>query len=399
MPRAALTDARIRKAKPQAKPFTLFDGGRLFLLVNPNGSKLWRLAYVLGGKENRLALGSYPEVSLQEARQSRDEAKKLIRRGVNPAHHRKQEKAMQECGAGTTFAMVATALIDATRAKGRTEGTLDTMGLHLRQAAAIADRPIAEITANEVLTLLRAVHARVPDTALRLQSWIGSVFRFGVVNLWCPADPTVTVRGALTAPPPKHYPAITTAKQFGALLRAIDAYVGSPQVMFALRIAPHVALRPGELRKAEWSEIDFDKAVWIIPAERMKGRREHALPLSCQMLALLRELHTITGTGDFLFPGRSGRCLSEATLNVALGVMGFKDVHCAHGFRASFSSICNASGLWSEDSIERQLAHVVGSKVRRAYQRDAFWLERVRLAQWWSDRIDEMRDTLPSESS
>jgi len=394
MPRSALTDAKIRKAKAKEKQYTLFDGGRLFLLVTTTGSKLWRLAFNLAGKDRLFAIGPYPEVSLQEARQARDEAKRLIKRGIDPVHHRKAEKAKAAHAACNTFGVVAAAYVENAKVKQRAESTIALMELLVRNdAATLADRPIASITSHEILTLQKAVNERAPTMAVKLRGFLSSVFRFAIANCYCETDPTTVLRGAIAVPPQEHFPAIIDPVEFGKLLRAVEAYdCGLAQTGFALRLAPHLAVRPAEMRKARWSEIDFDKAVWVIPAERMKKRREHAVPLSRQVLALLTELRAITGTGEFLFPGRnSGRSLSDATLNVALCVMGYKGTHTMHGWRSSFSSMANTAGLWSEDAIERQLAHADKNATRGAYMRDPFFDERVRLMQWWSDRIDEMR--------
>ena len=396
--RQSLTDAKIRKAKSGSRPFKLADGGRLFVLVNPNGSKLWRWRYEIGGRERLLALGSYPAVSLQEARRLRDEARTLVKRGVDPVAHRRAEKARADLSAATTFAVVAAEYVAGAKAKGRAPKTILKMEQLVRRAATLANRPIADISSAEILTLLKS---RTHATAVTLRGFLGSIFRFAIANGFCQIDPVAPLQGAIAVPPQKHYPAIIDAKGFGALLRALDACQGGlPQVGIALRLAPHLALRPTEWRCGRWSEIDFDKAVWVIPASRMKKRREHAVPLSRQVLEILTELRAITGNGEFLFPGRAGQCLSEQAPRYAMEGLGYKGVHSLHGFRTSFSSMANVSGLWSEDAIERQLAHADRNSIRGVYSRDAFWPERQRLMQWWSDRIDEMRNPIkPTQGS
>ena len=392
-----LSDARIRRIKPKAKPFKVSDGGGLYLAVNPGGSLLWRLKYRMAGKEKLLALGSYPAISLQEARQARDEAKTAIKRGIDPVRERQQEKAKAKQAAENTFEVIAREYIGAAEAKGRAPRTLVAMERHFHLAMPLHCRPIADIRAPEVLEALNSVHARAPRTALALRDFLGAVFRHAVVTCRCESDPTRDLRGALAAPEVVHYAAIIDPERFGQLLRAIDAYRGTPQTMFAMKIAPHIMLRSGELRGGRWNEINFEKATWTVPAYRMKKRREHSIPLSRQVLELLRELHTVTGTGDYLFPSpvRVDRALSDSSLNAVLAAIGFSGEHTIHGNRTTFSSMAHPSGLWSEEAVERQLAHVVGSAVRRAYQRDVVWDERARLAQWWSDRIDEMRACCP----
>jgi len=366
-------------------------------LISPNGSKLWRWKFDLAGKERLLALGSYPETSLSDARRLRDEARALVKRGIDPVRERQQEKALAVVAAGNTFEVAAELYIDRARAKGRSLKTVTRMERHKRQAASLADRPIASIKPHEVLAVVKDLAARAPTSALQLQSWFGAVFRLAISNQMCPADPTASLRGAIAAPTPQHQPALLDHGPLGALLRAIDTYRGIlPATPFALRLAPHVVLRPGELRQGRWSEVDLERAVWTIPPERMKKRREHVVPLSRQALAILTELQSITGACAHLFPGRGVGCISDATMNAALAVLGFANIHSMHGFRSSFSSMANVSGLWSEDAVERQLAHSSRNAVRSAYMRDPFWQERVKLMQWWSDRIDLMRATLPT---
>lgn len=259
----------------------------------------------------------------------------------------------------------------------------------------IGARPIAEISAPEILRVLRAVEARGRhETARRLRATIGQVFRYAVATGRANGDPTGALKGAIAAPVVHHRAAIIEPKAFGGLLRAIDGYDGAPETRAALELLALTFVRPGELRSAEWSDFDLSAGLWSIPAERMKMRRPHRVPLSPQALTVLRELHSITGAGKYLFPSvRSGdRCMSENTINAALRRLGFgKDEMTAHGFRSAASSILNECGLWHADAIERQLAHVDNDSVRRAYARADYWDERVRMIAWWADKCAEMR--------
>ena len=256
-------------------------------------------------------------------------------------------------------------------------------------------RPIAEIAAPEVLRVLKAVEARGRlETAKRLRATIGQVFRFAVATGRGDVDPTASLRGAIASPVVLHRAAIVEPKAFGGLLRAIASYEGAPETKAALELSALTFARPGEIRAAEWSEFDFESAVWSIPAQKMKMRRPHRIPLASRSVEVLRDLHAVTGNGRFVFPSNRSRqrCMSENTINAALRRLGFaKEEMTAHGFRSAASSILNECGLWHADAIERQLAHVDGDSVRRAYARADFWDERVRMMAWWADRCNEMQ--------
>ncbi|HTN60033.1 MAG TPA: integrase arm-type DNA-binding domain-containing protein [Devosia sp.] len=393
----ALSDLAIRSAKPTGKQFKLYDDGGLYLIVTPSGGKLWRLKYRYQGKEQALALGRYPDVTLKEARASRDRARKLIASGKNPAFEKKRAAVAISIGAKNTFFVVAEELI----AKREREGLKDiTTGkarwLLSLLAADIGSRPIAEIEAFELLATLKKVEASGRlETAKRLLAFAGRVFRYAVATTRAKRDIAADLRGALVAPRVKNHAAIVDPASVGALLRAIDGFDGQPVTIWALRLAPHVFVRPGELRQAEWSEIDFEAAVWRIPASRMKMRREHVVPLSTQAVAIFREAYGLTGNGRFVFPGQrsSNRSMSENTLNAALRRLGYSSEEMtSHGFRATASTLLNESGKWSADAIERALAHGDSDGIRGAYHRGAHWGERVRMAQWWSDYLDQLRD-------
>jgi integrase len=391
-----LTELEIRGSKPAEKVRKLSDGRGLQLWIWPNGSKLWRLAYRHGGKQKVLALGSYPEVSLKEARERRDESRKVLAAGTDPTEKKKLDRLTKAAAAGNTFDVLADEWLAKVSREGRAEATLGKVTWLLSLARpALGKRPIAEISALEMLDTLRTVERRGRlESARRLRSTVSCVFRFAIATGRAENDPTVPLRGALAAPVAKHRAAVTDPGKFGGLLRAIDGFDGQSTTKIALQLLALTAVRPGELRQAGWNEFDLDKAKWIIPEGRTKMRRAHEVPLPRQAVELLRSLWEITGGSRYLFPSirSSVRCMSENTLNAALRRLGYdKDEACSHGFRSSFSTIANESGKWSADAIERALAHVDGNDIRRAYHRGAHWSERVELAQWWADRCDELR--------
>jgi integrase len=390
-----LTDTSIRNAKPAEKPFKLADGGGLFLLVNPTGSRLWRLKYRTDGKEKLLAIGAYPAISLAKAREKRDEAKALLADGVDPSAHKREQKREAELTSSNTFRLIAEEYVAKLKREGRADATLSKTEWLLGFAyAEIGDRPVTEIKPADVLAVLRRVEGRgTHETARRLRSTIGTIFRYAVAIARAENDPTFALRGALTAPTVKHRAAITDPKQLSAFLRSLDAFDGQPTTAAALRLLPILFPRPGELRAAEWKEFDLDKAVWTIPADRTKMRRAHRVPLPRQAVAIISGLKAITGYGRLLFPCVRSvtRPISENTLNAALRRLGYTaDEVTAHGFRATASSLLNESGKWHSDAIERQLAHVEGNDVRRAYARGEYWDERVRMMQWWADWLEEI---------
>ncbi|QJP14647.1 integrase arm-type DNA-binding domain-containing protein [Starkeya sp. ORNL1] len=391
-----LTDIAIRAAKPLAKPVKLTDGGGLHLLVTPTGGKLWRLAYRFDGKQKQLAFGGYPEVSLKDARAKRDAAKEALAAGFDPSTKAKVEKLVRKIATANTFDVIADEYLERLRDEERAAATLEKVQWLLGFARpSLGKRPISEISAVEVLAVLRTVEQRGRyETARRLRSTIGTVFRYAISTARADSDPTSALRGALTSPKVKHRAAITDAKGFGAMLCVIDGFEGQPTTLAALKLMALLFPRPGELRMAEWSEFDLDKTIWAIPAERMKMRRAHRTPLPAQALAVLRDLQAITGRGRLLFPcvRTTTRPISENTLNAALRRLGYdKDQATAHGFRATASTILNQTLKWHPDVIERQLAHVEGNDVRRAYDRGDHWDERVKMMAWWADHLDALR--------
>jgi len=391
-----LNDTRVRTVKACERPIKLSDSGGLYLLIQPHGSKLWRLAYRFGGKQKTLAIGVYPTITLKQAREKRDEAKRLLAANMDPSTERRLEKL----GASTsnTFRVVAKELLMKLEREGRAEATLVKQRWLLHFAyPAIGDRPVAEITAPEVLSVLRKVEARGRyETARRLRSTCGMVFRYAIATGRAERDPSVDLRGALTAPKVIHRSAIVDPADMGALLRAIEDYDGLPLTKAALKLAPLVFVRPGELRKAEWAEFDLEHAEWRIPAAKMKMRRLHRVPLSKQALAIIHDLGALSGGGRWLFPSvrSTSRSMSENTLNAALRRLGYsKDQMTAHGFKGMASTRLNEMGRWNPDAIERQLAHQESNDVRRAYMHAAeYWPERVKMMQTWADYLDELRD-------
>lgn len=391
-----LTDIEIRTAKASARLVKLSDGGGLQLWIAPDGAKRWRLAYRFGGGQKLLAIGVYPATGLKAAREVRDDAKRLLAGGQDPSLAKKLAKATKAAASANTFDAVAAELLDKKRREAKAKPTIGKAQWLLGLASpAIGTRPIAEITAPEILAVLRKVEARGRlESAKRLRETIGQVFRYAVATGRAETDPTAALRGAIASPVVQHRAAIIEPKAFGGLLRAMATYEGAPETRLALELLALTFVRPGELRAAEWTEFDLEARVWSIPAEKMKMKRPHRVPLAPQAVAALRELQVITGHGKFLFPSiRSpASCMSENTINAALRRLGFKkNEMTGHGFRSAASSILNETGLWNVDAIEAQLAHIDKDSVRRAYQRADFWEERGRMMAWWADRCEEMR--------
>lgn len=392
-----LTDTAIRKAKAADKPQRLFDGGGLYLEVSPAGGKLWRLKYRVDGKEKRLALGIYPDTSLAEARNRRDEARKLLSNGTDPGEVKKAAKAQRveaAAAAADTFEVVARDWMARQQVAEVTAGKNRWL-LETFLFPDLGRRPIAEITPRELLDALRKIEdsGRL-DTASRAKIKAGQVFRYAILEGKAENDPTASLRGALRVAKPKHHAAVTEPGRIGELLRAIDGFSGQLVTQSALKLAPLVFVRPGELRKAAWSEFDLDNAIWRIPSERMKMKAAHLVPLSKQALAILRDLQGLTGAGHYLFPSiRSAtRPMSENTVNGALRRLGYtSDEMTGHGFRSMAATRLNEMG-WNPDAIERQLAHAESNKVREAYTHAAQYLdERKRMMQGWADYLDALR--------
>jgi len=389
-----LTDTALRNAKPGAKPRKLADGGGLYLLIQPAGGRWWRLDYRFDGKRKTLSMGTYPDTPLTTARQGRDDARRLLAQGIDPGEHRKltRNKAPQdadsfEAVAREWHAKFAPTWTDAHGARIITR-------LELNVFPWLGARPVGQITAPELLAVLRRIEARGRlETAHRAHQNCGAVFRYAVATGRAERDPSGDLRGALPPATKRHHAAIVEPKAIAELLRALDGYTGGLATACALKLAPLVFVRPGELRRAEWAEIDLDAAEWRIPAAKMKMREAHVVPLSGQALAILRELHPLTGQGRYVFPGAlsADRPMSENTVNAALRRLGYeKETMTGHGFRSMASTILHEQG-WPSDIIERQLAHAERNKIKGAYNRAQHLPERRKMMQAWADYLDALR--------
>ncbi len=391
-----LTDTALRNAKPKEKRYKLFDGRGLYLEVSPQGGKWWRLKYRFGGKEKRISLGVYPEVSLKDARSRRDDARKLLANNVDPGEHRKAVKRVERAVTEDTFEAVARewfAKYKPTWVPSHAERIIRRLERDLFPA--IGTRPTREINAPELLTALRRIEERgALDTAHRALQNCGQVFRYAIATGRADRNPAADLRGALPPPQGSHFAAITDPKEIGALLRAIDDYEGFYSVRYALKLAPLVFVRPGELRLAEWTEIDLDKAEWNLPAARMKLKEPHLVPLSLQAVEILRELHALTGERQYLFPGGRThlRPMSNNALLAALRRMGYtKEEMTPHGFRAMARTVLDEVLGCRPDIIEHQLAHAVKDPLGRAYNRTKHLPERRKMMQEWADYLDKLK--------
>ena len=395
----SLTDVMCRGSKPGPKRHKLSDGGGLQLWIMPNGSRLWRLVYRYLGKQKILSIGTYPEVSLAEARERRDAARLCLRDGKDPTIEREKARReeMEKLGAEDSFGKVAQEFVAKCRRENYAQATLIKKEWLLDMAMpALRDMKVSEIRPLDVLKVLQEVEVRgCYETARRLRSTIGAVCRYAIVTARAQNDPTIALRGAITTPKVKSHSAITDPAKFGGLLRAIDDFDGQPQTVAALKLMALLFPRPGELRMTEWPEFDFEKCVWTIPAAKMKMRREHRVYLAPQAIAVLINLRQYSGHMKYAFPsliGNGTKPLCENTLNTALRRMGYsKEEMTSHGFRASASSLLNESEKWSPDVIERQLAHIDANSVRRIYARSAYWEQRVQMMKWWADYLDKLR--------
>jgi integrase len=393
----ALNDILIRAAKPREKDWKLADERGLYLLITPKGSKLWRVKFRVNGKEKKLSLGAYPDVSLKDARRMRDQARSAKAHGIDPAKEKQQAKQAAKLGAENSFAVVAEEYIEKMVKEGLAEATISKARWFLELLRPSVGRmPIADIQPQDLFAALKKIEkAGHRETAKRLRSFSSRVFRYAVATARATADPAQTLRGALASPIVKHYAAITDPLALGELMRAIEGYSGEPATMAALQLTPHVFQRPGEVRQMRWSEVDMEKGIWTIPAERMKQRHAHAVPLSRQSVAILAGMQGLTGNGMFVFPSvrTRERPMSENTVNGALRRLGYSGSEMtAHGFRSTASTLLNESGKWNPDAIERALSHAEKNQVRAAYNRGSYWNERVEMAQWWSDYLDMLRD-------
>jgi integrase len=395
----ALTDLAIRNPKPRPKPCKMGDAFSLFMLIQPSGGKLWRFKYRFDGREKKLAIGTYPVIGLAEARRRRDQARELLAAGKDSSRERQREKLRTQVQAGNTFAAIAEEYCDKRKRDGQKAWAASTAAcseyLISLWKVPLVRMPITDIEPADVRAAARKIEWEGQlESARRTLQLAGAVFRYAVATARLASDPTRDLRGALTAPTVTHYGAIIDPARVGELLRAIDGYEGQPITKLAMQLAPHVFVRPGELRHAEWNEIDLDGALWTIPAAKTKMRKDHFVPLSRQSIAILEDLRTLTGTDGYVFPSIRSRKrpMSDNTINAGLRRLGYStDEMTAHGFRAMASTLLNESGKWHPDAIERALAHGDSDRVRAAYHRGAHWKERVAMAQWWSDHLDQLR--------
>jgi integrase len=392
----ALTDAKIRNVKPGVKPIKLTDGSGLYSEVRKTGAKLWRYRYRIGEKENLFAVAHYPAIGLAEARAARAEARELVKKGIHPAHERKAARLATHAANANTFEAVAREWMEKKK-KGWT-------AYYTRQVQRVLEAdvfphigalPIRTVTAAHLLEIVRRVEKRGAETfAVMLRQWTSAVFRYAVSTLRAETDPAAALKGAIDRPKTKHAKPLSR-DQIASFAKALDSYGGYRTTVIALRLMLLTFVRTKELRTAPWTEINFDRAEWRISAERMKMGEAHIVPLSRQAVALLRELHTLTGGRDILFPNyRNPRtCMTATTLNRALERMGFngKDTigFSAHGFRATASTILNEIGFRPE-VIERQLAHAERNKVRASYNQAEYLAERRAMMQQWADLTEDM---------
>ncbi len=388
----SLTDAKVRNAKPTAKPFKLSDGRGLVLLVQPNGGKWWRYRYRFAGKEKMLALGLYPDISLADARERHAQARKMLAAGNDPGELRKEAKRTVAIKAENTVEAIAR----------------EWHGQHIHEWAAhyardvinrlethifpkLGNRPIADINATEILSVLRVIEkSGALDMAQRMMQTCGQVFRYAITTGRANHNPVTDLRGALKTPVRKHHSHLE-ADELPAFLKKLEVYDGEPQTKLALKMLLLTFVRTTELRGAEWSEINFDKAEWRIPAERMKMKDQHIVPLSRQATGILRELKKLTGHRKHVFPNqhKSVNYMSGNTMLYALYRMGYHSRTTGHGFRATASTILNEHG-YPPDVIERQLAHCERNKVRAAYNHAQYLPERRKMMQWWADYLDKV---------
>ena len=388
-----LTDTRIRQAKPKQKPYKLTDGGGLHIEVRPTGSKLWRLRYRLVGKENVFAIGRYPQLKLKDARAERDKAKETIKKGVHPSHNRKLERVRQSSEHANTFRAVADEWLER-NAEGWTARTYKQRQKALENDVFpfIGSLPVRQVTPAHVLDIVRRVEKRAPTMAVIVNQFIGAICRYAVVTLRADTDPTAPLRGSLKPLQTQHSKPLS-GSEFPAFLRAVDDYPGQFGNKTALQIMLLTLVRTTELIEARWDEFDLEQRLWTIPANRMKSREVHRVPLSHQVVDLIKRLHGVSGHREFLFPNRADprRPASQGVLWKAVASLGYKGKFSPHGIRATGSTMLNEMGFRA-DVIERQLAHAERNKVRASYNQADYLDERRQMMQTWADFIDAQAD-------
>lgn len=393
-----LTDTFLRGLRATGKVQKCSDGGGLYLHVSPVGGKLWRMGYRFDGKQRTLSFGAYPAVSLKEARNKREEAKELIAAGIDPGSQKRAMKAAIKSESANSYEVIAREWFEKYSAGWSESNKVKVLARQLNYIFPfIGGKPIRQVTAPELLDALRRIEKRGSlDTAHRALQDCSRIFRYAIATGRGERDTAADLRGALPPAKGSNFATITDPKDVGALLRAIGGYEGGVVVASALRLAPLVFVRPGELRQAEWSEFDFDAAEWRIRAERMKMRQVHIVPLARQTLSILRELHAFTGHGQFLFPSPRTDCrpISDVALLAALRRMGYsKEQMTVHGFRSMASTLLNEQG-YNRDWIERQLAHGERNSIRAAYNYAEYLPERRQMMQEWADYLDKLREDI-----
>lgn len=393
---AILTDKLIKNTKPEEKPIHLADGEGLLLLVNPNGSKWWRFRYRFQGKAKMLSFGVYPEVSLRKARDQRDEARRLLGEEIDPSAFRKSTKTRVTNAGMASFESVARewfAKMEPTWAKGHSEKIIQRLERDVFPW--LGAKNVGAITAPEILACIRRIEERGSlDTAHRAKQNIGQVIRYAIATGRAERNPVPDLQGALPSVRGEHYAAIIEPAKFGQLLRAIDGYGGFLTARCALKLLPLLFVRPGELRGAEWSEIDLDGSTWSIPGSRMKLKEPHIVPLATQSMDILRDLQSFSGGGKFVFPSprNKGMPISDMALSVGLKSLGFsgQEMTC-HGFRASARTLLDEVLEFRIDWIEHQLAHAVRDPLGRSYNRTTHLPERRKMMQAWADYLDGLK--------
>lgn len=391
-----LTDTAIKKAQPKEKIYRLFDGGGLYLEVNPAGGRYWRLKYRFANRERRLAIGVYPAVTLKAAREKAQKARQQIADGIDPSEAKRQEKIARAVGTAASFRAIAEEWFDKEKPHW-SESHKERLTWIFKSALFpyIGHRPIAEINPPELLAALRRTESKgAIETANRAKQVAGQVFRYAVATGRAERDPTPDLKGALATPKVKHHPTLTDPKDVANLLRAIDGFSGTPTVTAALKLSPLLFVRPGELRHMEWAEINWAESRWEIPAEKMKMGLAHIVPLPQQAIEILRDLQPLTGRGKYVFPSARGasRPLSENGVRTALRTLGFTNEQLTpHGFRAMARTLLDEVLGYRVEWIEHQLAHAVKDANGRAYNRTSHLKDRVKMMQGWADYLDHLK--------
>lgn len=390
-----LTATAVRNAKPREKPYKLADGGGMYLEITPSGGTYWRLKYRFNGKEKRLALGVYPETTLAQARKQREDARRELAQGIDPNESRKAERRADKVAAANTLQSIAREWLTDVHQPNVVEDHYrhDKRRLELHVLPLLGSRPLAEISASELLDCLRKLEKQgKAETAKRVRTLVSLVFRYAIATERAERDPAADLKGALRTPQLKHHPAITDPEEAAGLMRAIHAFSGEPVTVAALKLSALVFARPGELRRAEWAAIDLDEATWTFTPS--KNGPPLIVPLPTQAVELLSDLHDLTGRGTYVFPGArsSARPMSENALTAALAAMGYKGRMTAHGFRAMARTILEERLNYPPTYIEHQLAHAVRDANGRAYNRTAYLGQRREMLQAWADYLDALRE-------